>query len=118
MTTIQQSNTYQWGLQRTMTPRFSARLILRGSRLDFLRDRSAIIGNFTPEQGQQLNDAFPEIIKQLESQVSLGHLDARQQGCITLKHAGFICEADSLGSHGYLYIAIYQNVTSNRHCSH
>ncbi|MBV7315423.1 type IV toxin-antitoxin system YeeU family antitoxin [Shewanella sp. NIFS-20-20] len=107
MTTIQSSLPYQWGLQRNITPRFGARLILQGSRLDFLWDRSGFVGNFPPEQGQLLNDAFPEIIKQLENQVSLGHLDARQQRSITLQHASFTCEADTLGSHGYLYIAIY-----------
>ena len=107
MTTIQPPKAYQWGLQRDISPRFGARLILRGCRLDFLWDRSGFAGSFTPEQGQQLNDAFPEIIKQLENQVSLGFIDARQQRCISLQHAGFTCEADSLGSHGYLYIAIY-----------
>ncbi len=107
MTTIKSSTSYQWGLQRNITPRFSARLILQGSRLDFLWDRSGFVGSFPPDKGQQLNDAFPEIIKQLENQVSLGHLDARQQRCVTLQHASFTCEADTLGSHGYLYIAIY-----------
>jgi hypothetical protein len=104
---IQASTPHQWGLQRSITPRFGARLILQGSRLDFLWDRSGFIGNFSEEQGQQLNDAFPEFIKQLENQVSVGKLDARQQRCVNLQHAGFICEADTLGSHGYLYIAIY-----------
>ncbi len=111
MTVNQQSRPYQWGLQRTITPRFGARLILNGSRLDFLWDRSGFIGIFTPEQGKQLDSAFPNIIKQLENQVSLGHLDARKQRSITLQHAGFTCEADTLGSHGYLYIAIYPIAT-------
>ncbi len=107
MTTIKQSVPHQWGLARNITPRFGARLILQGNRLDFLWDRSGFIGTFTPEQGLQLNKAFPEIVKQLESQVAQGHLDARKQRCITLQHSGFTCEADTLGSHGYLYIAIY-----------
>lgn len=107
MTTIQPPSTYQWRLQRDISPRFGARLILQSCRLDFLWDRSGFVSSFTPEQGQQLNDAFPEIIKQLEIQVSLGSIDTRQQRCISLQHAGFTCEADSLGSHGYLYIAIY-----------
>ncbi|WP_108944157.1 type IV toxin-antitoxin system YeeU family antitoxin [Shewanella halifaxensis] len=107
MTTIQPSTPYQWGLQRNITPRFGARLIQQGNRLDFLWDRSGFVGSFSPQLGQQLNDAFPEIIKQLEDQAALGYLDPRQQRCITLQHAGFICEADTLGSHGYLYITIY-----------
>lgn len=109
MTMTQQSNTHQWGLPRTMTPRFGARLILSGCRLDFLWDRSGFVGSFTPEQGQQLNDAFPEIIKQLESQVLSGKLDHRHQHCVTIQQGDFTCEADTLGSHGYLYIAIYLN---------
>lgn len=107
MTTKKQLMPHHWGLPRDITPRFGARLILQGSRLDFLWDRSGFIGTFTPEQGHQLNNAFPEIIKQLERQVTLGHLDPRKQHCITLQHSGFTCEADTLGSHGYLYIAIY-----------
>ena len=107
MTTIQPSTPYQWGLQRNITPRFGARLIQRGSRLDFLWDRSGFVGSFPHDLGLQLNDAFPEIIKKLENQVSLGHLDAHQQRCVTLQHASFTCEADTLGSHGYLYITIY-----------
>ncbi|WP_145544273.1 type IV toxin-antitoxin system YeeU family antitoxin [Yersinia massiliensis] len=30
------------------------------------------------------------------------------QQCITVRHGGFICDADTLGSYGYLYIAAYQ----------
>ncbi|MCL1145384.1 type IV toxin-antitoxin system YeeU family antitoxin [Shewanella marinintestina] len=107
MTTIQPSMPYQWGLQRNITPRFGARLILQGSRLDFLWDRSGFVGNFPPEQGQLLNDAFPEIIKQLENQVLSGKLDHRHQQCVEIQQGDFTCEADTLGSHGYLYIAIY-----------
>lgn len=107
MTTNKQPIPHQWGLSRDIIPLFGARLILHGSRLDFLWDRSGFIGTFTSEQGQQLNNVFPEIIKQLEHQITLGHLDPRQQQCITLQHSGFSCEADTLGSHGYLYIAIY-----------
>ncbi|MNE97325.1 putative antitoxin YfjZ [compost metagenome] len=36
-----------------------------------------------------------------------GELDAQRQQCNTLLHGGFTCEADTLGSHGYVHIAIY-----------
>ena len=36
-----------------------------------------------------------------------GELDAQRQHCITIQHGGFTCEADTLGSHGYVYICIY-----------
>ncbi len=31
----------------------------------------------------------------------------RHQHCVTLYAKGLVCEADSLGSHGYIYVAIY-----------
>ncbi|WP_109112781.1 type IV toxin-antitoxin system YeeU family antitoxin [Aeromonas caviae] len=37
------------------------------------------------------------------------YLDAQRQHCITIPHGGFTCEADTLGSHGYVYVAIYPN---------
>ncbi|QJT21515.1 type IV toxin-antitoxin system YeeU family antitoxin [Aeromonas media] len=37
-----------------------------------------------------------------------GELDAQRQQRITVHHGGFTCEADTLGSHGYVYVAIYQ----------
>ena len=49
----------------------------------------------------------PEIIKALEAKLLTGELDAQHQHCITIQHGGFSCEADTLGSHGYVYLAIY-----------
>jgi cytoskeleton bundling-enhancing protein CbeA-like protein len=36
-----------------------------------------------------------------------GELNPRHQHCVTLYAKGLTCEADSLGSHGYVYLAIY-----------
>lgn len=36
-----------------------------------------------------------------------GELNPRHAHCVTLYHAGLSCEADTLGSHGYVYIVIY-----------
>lgn len=36
----------------------------------------------------------------------IGELDARRQQRNTLQHSGFTYEAEALGSHGYVYIAI------------
>lgn len=55
----------------------------------------------------QLEAVFPAIIKELEAKLLTGELDARRQQRIALQHAGFTCEADTLGSHGYVYIAVY-----------
>jgi cytoskeleton bundling-enhancing protein CbeA-like protein len=55
----------------------------------------------------KLDQAFPELIKALEGKLLTGELDAQRQHCITIQHGGFTCEADTLSSHGYVYIAIY-----------
>ena len=97
----------QWGLPHTVTPRFGARLIQSHYRLDFLPDRASLIGEWSQMQIAKLDLAFPEIIKALEAKLITGELDAQRQHCITIQHGGFTCEADTLGSHGYVYLVIY-----------
>ncbi|MBQ4673299.1 type IV toxin-antitoxin system YeeU family antitoxin [Aeromonas dhakensis] len=101
--------TISWGLPRDISPRFGARLIQSRYRLDFLSDRASLIGEWSQIQIDKLDEAFPEIIKALETKLLTGDLDAQHQHCITIQHGGFTCEADSLGSHGYVYVAIYPN---------
>ncbi|MDA4641370.1 type IV toxin-antitoxin system YeeU family antitoxin, partial [Enterobacter hormaechei] len=36
-----------------------------------------------------------------------GQSNPHNQHCVTLHHNGLTCEADTLGSYGYVYIAIY-----------
>ncbi|EKP0312270.1 type IV toxin-antitoxin system YeeU family antitoxin [Aeromonas caviae] len=96
-----------WGLPHDISPRFSARLIQSHYRLDFLFDRASLIGKWSQMQIDKLDQTFPEIIKALESKLLTGELDAQRQQRITLQHGGFTCEADTLGSHGYVYLAIY-----------
>ncbi|EEP97986.1 hypothetical protein yruck0001_32880 [Yersinia ruckeri ATCC 29473] len=55
--------------------------------------------------------AFPALITKLESQLLSGQLDPRRQQCLTVRHGGFVCDADTLGSHGYVYIAVYQELS-------
>ncbi|CAJ1781442.1 type IV toxin-antitoxin system YeeU family antitoxin [Aeromonas hydrophila] len=97
----------QWGLPHTVTPRFGARLIQEHHRLHFLSDRASLVGKWAEEAINQLEASFPTILKELESKLLTGELDARSQQRITVHHGGFTCEADTLGSHGYVYIAIY-----------
>ncbi len=101
----------QWGLPHTVTPRFGARLIQEHHRLHFLSDRASLIGEWADEAIDRLEAIFPAIIKALEAKLLTGELDAQRQHCITIQHGGFTCEADSLGSHGYIYIAIYGTAT-------
>ncbi|HDO1322889.1 TPA: type IV toxin-antitoxin system YeeU family antitoxin [Aeromonas veronii] len=96
-----------WGLPRDISPRFGARLIQSRYRLDFLPDRASLIGDWSVVLIAKLDRAFPEIIKALEAKLLTGELDAQRQHCITIQHGGFTCEADTLGSHGYVYICIY-----------
>ena len=98
----------QWGLPHTVTPRFGARLIQEHHRLHFLSDRASLVGEWEEEAIDQLEAVFPAIIKELENKLLTGELDARCQQRITFHHSGFTCEADTLGSHGYFYVAIYQ----------
>ncbi|ENC6655990.1 type IV toxin-antitoxin system YeeU family antitoxin [Aeromonas hydrophila] len=97
----------QWGLPHTVKPRFGARLIQEHHRLHFLSDRASLIGEWAEEAIDRLEAIFPAIIKALEAKLLTGELDAQRQQRITILHGGFTCEADSLGSHGYVYIAIY-----------
>ena len=78
-----------WGLKRSITPCFGARLVQSGNCLHYL------------------DQAFPLLLKQLELMLTSGELTPRHQHCVTLYAKGLTCEADSLGSHGYVYLAIY-----------
>jgi cytoskeleton bundling-enhancing protein CbeA-like protein len=101
----------QWGLPHTVTPRFGARLIQEHHRLHFLSDRASLIGEWEEVVIDQLEAAFPAIIKELEAKLLTGELNAHRQQRITIQHSGFTCEADTLGSYGYVYIAIYPAIT-------
>lgn len=96
-----------WGLKPAVTPCFGARLVQEGSRLHYLADRASIAGTFSEADLRQLNQAFPLLLKQLELMLVSGELNPHHQHCVTLYHNGFTCEADTLGSCGYLYLAIY-----------
>ncbi|MDU4423874.1 MAG: type IV toxin-antitoxin system YeeU family antitoxin [Raoultella sp.] len=66
-----------WGLRRSVSPCFGARLVQEG------------------------------LMKQLELMLTSGELNPRHKHRVTLYAKGLTCEADTLGSHGYVYIAIY-----------
>ncbi|MHA7844754.1 type IV toxin-antitoxin system YeeU family antitoxin [Serratia sp. D1N4] len=98
-----------WGLHCAITPRLGARLVQQGNHLHFLADRAGLVGTFAPDVLQALDTAFPMLIEQLEARLRSGELDQRRLHCVTVQHAGFTCEADTLGSFGYVYIVIYPN---------
>ncbi|WP_145504191.1 type IV toxin-antitoxin system YeeU family antitoxin [Yersinia vastinensis] len=97
----------RWGLQRDTTPSFGARLVQEGNRLHFLADRASFCGVFSDTDLRHLDQAFPLLLKKLELMLVSGELNPRHQHCITLYAKGLTCDADSLGSHGYVYMAIY-----------
>lgn len=82
-------------------------LVQEGDRLHFLADRAGFNGAFCDDDALYLDQAFPLILKQLELILTSGELSPRHQHCVTLYHNGLTCEADTLGSCGYVYIAIY-----------
>jgi cytoskeleton bundling-enhancing protein CbeA-like protein len=100
------SNT-TWGLQRDITPRLGARMVQEGNRLHYLADRASITGKFSDAQCIKLDVVFPHLISQIESMLTTGELNPRHAHCVTLYHNGFTCEADTFGSCGYVYIAVY-----------
>ncbi|GKV93482.1 type IV toxin-antitoxin system YeeU family antitoxin [Pectobacterium brasiliense] len=102
----------EWGLKCTVTPRFGARLVQEGNRLHYLADRASIVGTFSKTEARHLERCFPQLIKQLEQKLCTGELNPRQQGCVTLHCDEFTCEADTLGSFGYVYIAIYPSAAA------
>ena len=96
-----------WGLKRNITPCFGVRLVQEGNRLHYLADRASITGNFSDADLRHLDQAFPLLMKQLELMLVSGELNPRYQHGVTLYAKGLTCDADSLGSHGYVYLAIY-----------
>ncbi|WP_182779904.1 type IV toxin-antitoxin system YeeU family antitoxin, partial [Salmonella enterica] len=49
----------------------------------------------------------PLDLKQLELVLLSGELNPPHQHGVTAYHNGLVCEADTLGSCGYVYLAIY-----------
>lgn len=78
-----------------------------GNCLHYLADRASITGQFSDADLRHLDQAFPLLLKQLELMLTSGEPTPRHQHCVTLYAKGLTCEADSLGSHGYVYLAIY-----------
>ena len=97
-----------WGLKRDISPCFGARLVQEGCR------RAGIHGTFADEEALRLDQAFPLMMKQLELMLTTGELNPHHQHCVTLYHNGLTCEADTLGSHGYVYIVIYPQASTTR----
>lgn len=96
-----------WSLRRSVTPCFGARLVQEGNRLHYLADRASITGTFSDADLRHLDQAFPLLLKQLELMLTSGELNPRHSHSVTLYAKGLTCNADSLGSHGYVYLAIY-----------
>ncbi len=96
-----------WGLPSTVTPCFGARLVQEGNRLHYLADRAGIRGRFSDADAYHLDQAFPLLMKQLELMLTSGELNPRHQHTVTLYAKGLTCEADTLGSCGYVYLAVY-----------
>ncbi len=94
-------------LPYTVTPCFGARLVQEGNRLHYLADRAGIRGLFSDADAYHLDRAFPLLMKQLELMLTSGELNPRHQHTVTLYAKGLTCKADTLGSGGYVYLAVY-----------
>ncbi len=91
-----------WGLKRNASPSLGARLVQEGNRLHYLADRTSITGKFSDAECLKLDDAFPHFISQMESMLTTGELNPRHAHCVTLYQDELTCEADTLGSYGYV----------------
>lgn len=96
-----------WRLRNDISPCFGARLVQESSRLHYLADRAGFCGEFSAEDALRLDQAFPLILKQLELMLISGELSPHHQHRVTLNHNGMTCHADTLGSHGYVYLSVY-----------
>lgn len=96
-----------WGLPCTVTPCFGARLVQEDNQLHYLADRAGIRGRFSDADAYHLDQALPLLMKQLELMLTSGELNPRHQHTVTLYAKGLTCEADTLGSCGYVYMAVY-----------
>ncbi|WGB78098.1 type IV toxin-antitoxin system YeeU family antitoxin [Escherichia coli] len=103
-----------WGLPCTVTPCFGARLVQEGNRLHYLADRAGIRGRFSDADAYHLDQAFPLLMKQLELMLTSGELNPRHQHTIALYAKGLTCEADTLGSCSFVYMAVYATRFSNQ----
>lgn len=97
----------QWGLRHDITPCFGARLVQEGKRLHCLNDRTTLVGGFSERDSETLDTLFPLWIKQLEQKLRSGELSPSRASRVMLSAQGFTCEADTLGSCGYVYLSIY-----------
>ncbi|MGL4764503.1 MAG: type IV toxin-antitoxin system YeeU family antitoxin [Aeromonas sp.] len=82
----------EWDLPHTVTPRFGTRLIQEHHRLHFLSDRASLVGELAEADIDQLEASFPTIIKELESKLLTGELDAQRQQWAIFDYKKFICE--------------------------
>lgn len=96
-----------WGLKCDTTPCFGSRLVQEGNRLHYLADRASIMGQFSEADLRHLDQALPVLLKQIELMLTSGELNPRYQHCVKLYAKGLTCEADTLGSCGYVYLAVY-----------
>jgi cytoskeleton bundling-enhancing protein CbeA-like protein len=97
----------QWGLRHDITPCFGARLVQERNRLHYLGDRAGLYGKFAPGQLWALDRNFPVFIDLMEAALRSGELDPHNSRCIRLEREGLVCEADTRGSCGYVYVTIY-----------
>ncbi|AUV04082.1 type IV toxin-antitoxin system YeeU family antitoxin [Trabulsiella odontotermitis] len=97
----------QWGLRHDITPCFGARLVQERNRLHYLGDHAGLYGKFAPEQLRALDRSFPVFIDLMEAALRCGELEPHNSRGIRFERERLVCEADTRGSCGYVYVTIY-----------
>ena len=94
-----------WGLPCTVTP-VLVPVWYRKATGCITLPTAPVSEAFSDADSYHLDQAFPLLMKQLELMLTSGELNPRHQHTVTLYAKGLTCEADTLGSCGYVYMAV------------
>lgn len=97
----------EWGLRHDITPCSGARRAQEGNCLHYPGGRAGRYGTFISGQLRAPDRRFPAFIREPESALRSGELDPNNAHTIRREKDGLICEADTPGSCGYVYVSVY-----------
>ena len=96
-----------WGLRHDITPALVPAWSRRETACITWGDRAGLYGTFSAMQLRALDRSFPAFIRRMESALRSGELDPHKAHTLRRQKEGLICEADTRGSCGYVYVSVY-----------
>ncbi len=94
-----------WGLRHDITPCFGARLVQEGNRLHYLGDRPGSTARSLPCSYVRWTAAFRHLSDRWKPRCVPANWTRIRH--IRREKDGLICEADTRGSCGYVYVSVY-----------